>query len=168
MLTQTTTTAIRMLIHVNLKPAGEMASLKSMAEQLGESPTYMAKVARRLVHAGILRALRGKMGGVVLNRPPEAITLLNIFEACQGAILGGSCQETSKLSQTCALHRAGAELREAMVGALSRWTLADLSRQPFPGKELRGHVPCLLEGGQRGLARAASAPTARNVRRRKR
>lgn len=151
MLTQTTITAIRILIHLGSEVAGGAESLKRIAETLGESSTYLVKIARHLVRVGILRSLRGKTGGVVLNRVPKTITLLAVVEACQGTIHGDFCQSTPDLSKACAFHRAGAELHEAISDVLSRWTLADFIKQPYPTRELRGQAPCLLQGGQPGL-----------------
>ena len=152
MLTQTSITAVRMLMHLEREAAGEIASLKEIAETLNESPTYLVKIARHLVRAGILRAQRGQAGGVTLNREPKDITLLAIVEACQGTIHGNFCQDTSDLSKTCALHQAGAELHQAIIKVLSGWTLADFCKRPCPASELRGKVRCLLEGGRPGLS----------------
>jgi len=127
-----------------------------MAEQLGESPTYLAKVARHLVKVGILRAHRGVAGGVTLNRSPDEISLLAIVEACQGAILGDFCQDAEDFDNTCAFHQAGAELHEAIVGILSRWTLAQLLLKPCPSEAGDSQVQCLLEPLRGAKPRAAT------------
>jgi len=116
-----------------------------MAEHLGESPSYLAKVVRHLVRAGILKAHRGVSGGVVLNREPQNITLLAIVEACQGTVLGDFCSEATDLTLTCGFHQAGAELHRAIVGVLSRWTLADFLRRPRPVDGQSAGPRCWLE-----------------------
>ena len=151
MLTQTSVTAVRLLMQLEQGAAGEVASLRLIAEALAESPTYLVKIARHLVRAGILRAQRGQAGGVTLNRAPKEITLLAIVEACQGAIHGNFCQDLSDLSKSCALHQAGAELHQVIIKVLSGWTLADFCRHPCPAGKLRGTTRCLLEGGRPGL-----------------
>lgn len=102
MLTRTTIAAIRALVHVGLHPGDKPLSIRTIAERLGESPTYLAKVARHLVKAGILRAHFGVSGGIELNRQPQAISLRVIVEACQGMILGDFCQEQT--NGVCACH----------------------------------------------------------------
>ncbi len=134
MFIKTSISAIRALGYLGLHSTGCPISPRRMAEELGESPTYLAKVVRHLVRAGILRSHRGASGGVTLNRPPEEISLLSIVEACQGAILASFCQDADELEKTCAFHRAGAEVHQAMVGILSRWTLADLLQSPCPSE----------------------------------
>ncbi len=145
MFTKTSISAIRALTYLGLNSAGQPVSPRHMAERLGESPTYLAKVVRHLVKAGILRAHRGVSGGVTLNRPPDEISLLSIVEACQGAILGDFCQDADRLEKTCAFHQAGAELHGAIVGILSRWTLAELLRKPCPSETHDSRIECLLE-----------------------
>ena len=144
MLTKTSMSAIRTLTSLGLHANGGPYSPRYLAQQLGESPTYLAKVVRHLVKVGILRASRGSAGGVVLAKSPEHVTLLAIVEACQGAVLADFCEEASRLSQTCAFHRASVELHEAIVGVLSRWTLAELLRRPGPSKLLEKQVKCCL------------------------
>jgi Rrf2 family nitric oxide-sensitive transcriptional repressor len=151
MLTQTSVTGVRLLIHLGRMSPGKLASIKQVADDLGESQTYLVKIARHLVKSGILRAHRGQTGGVVLNRAPESVTLLDVVEACQGIIHGTFCQETAHLSRTCALHQAGAELHQAMISTLSKWTLADLMAKDCPSRELQSQAACLLQGGRPGL-----------------
>lgn len=151
MLTQTTITAVRILIHLGRERATDVTSLKETATKLDESPTYLAKIVRHLVRAGILRAHKGKAGGVVLYRSPETVTLLSVVEACQGTIHGDFCQDVSDLSKTCAFHRAAAELHQAIAGVLTRWTLADFIKRSYPTRDLQSPMPCLLQGRRAGL-----------------
>lgn len=144
MLTQTTITAIRTLVYVGRQAGSETFSIRQVADHLGESPTYLAKVTRHLVRAGILKAHRGVMGGIELNRPPQTITLLAIVEACQGAILGDFCQETRTLNGVCAFHAAAAELHQSIVRVLVRWTLDQFIDHPGASGRSRT-LPCLLD-----------------------
>jgi Rrf2 family protein len=145
MLTKTTRSAIRLLTHLGLSGGTEPLSPRVLAGQLGESPTYLGKVARYLVKAGILRSHRGVAGGVVMGRPPEEITLLAIVEACQGTILGDFCEEADDLAKTCAFHQACAELHEAIVSILSKWTLAEFIQHPRPIEMPGKQIPCWLD-----------------------
>ena len=87
MLTQTSVTAIRLLLNLGQVP-NQTVTLKEVARQLHVSPTYLVKVAGHLIRADIVQAVRGQRGGVVLKRPPATITLHDIVVACQGAIKG--------------------------------------------------------------------------------
>jgi Rrf2 family protein len=81
MITKTSLLATRALLFLAKDKEGVVVSPRTIALQLGESQTYMAKVLRSLVKAGVLRAEHGSRGGVLLNREPKHITLLMIVEA---------------------------------------------------------------------------------------
>ncbi len=130
MITKTSLLATRALLCLARDPRGVATSPRSIALQLGESQTYMAKVLRSLVKAGILRAQHGSRGGVLLNRRPREITLLAVVEACQGTIVSNYCDDIADLGTTCAFHRAAVELREEIVAVLSRWNLEQLAKSP--------------------------------------
>jgi Rrf2 family protein len=146
MLTRTSLSAIRSLVYLGLKTDQEPISPRRIAEALQESPTYLAKVASQLVKAGILRAHRGVLGGVTLARNPRSITLLAIVEACQGQFVGSFCSDVPDTTRSCAFHRAGLELYEAVVRVLSKWTLADLIQKPLPAVPIAG-IDCLMTTG---------------------
>jgi Rrf2 family protein len=144
MLTRTSEMAIQVLVALALRGVDGPLSPKALAAPLGVSPTYLAKVTGALGKAGILRAMRGAQGGVLLARKPEEVTLLAIVEACQGRVLADYCEGEAEGHQVCAFHRAMAELHAAVVSTLDRWTLADLLQQPGPAEELKGLVPCKM------------------------
>lgn len=144
MLTQTSETAFRALVFLMVCKTGDPVPPARIAEHIGASPSYTAKVTAALVRAGILRAHRGMKGGVTLARSPEEVTLLDVAEACQGRILGDFCQDFDRLDLVCAYHRAMAELHEAIISTLKRWTLADLAKDPLPAPEIRDTVPCRM------------------------
>lgn len=150
MLTQTSETAVRALIYLALVQSEEPLTPRHIAEHLGTSPTYMAKITRQLVKANILRSQRGAAGGVSLARDPEKITLLAVMEASQGLLVGNYCEEISDhLEPVCAFHRAMKEAHHAVVSVLTRWTLADLMARPGPSD---GNPQCKMgfsgDGGE--------------------
>ena len=145
MLSKTSVSAMRALTFLGLKAARDPISPRVIAAHLGESPTYLAKILRHLVKAGILKSHRGIAGGVTLNRRPEEISLLRIVEACQGEILADFCDGGLVPTQTCAFHQAAEELHSAIVGVLSRWTLAHLLQNPHPAETLSKSAHCWLD-----------------------
>jgi Rrf2 family protein len=158
MLSKTSLLAIRILLQLGAKRGSEPVPPRRLAEELGESPTYLAKVAGHLVRAGIVQAHRGAMGGMVLNRDPRSISLLSIVEACQGAILADFCQPVTQMGDVCAYHKAAVELHRAIVGVLSRWSLAQLLARPAPTGVLAGQLRCyMLSSGATSAARQGAA-----------
>ena len=147
MVTKTTLSAIRALMYISCHEDEGPLSPRKIGQELNESPTYMAKVTRHLVRAGLLRAEKGVKGGVRLNRRPAQITLLEVVQACQGTIVGYYCQRDCDLSLTCSYHRAAAELHEAISGVLSRWTLAQLLKKPASTLKIGGAMTCVMLNG---------------------
>ncbi|MCL4845147.1 MAG: Rrf2 family transcriptional regulator [Acidobacteria bacterium] len=142
MLGKTTLSAIRALLYLTQQQSPACLSPRHIAAALGESPTYLAKVLRHLVKAGVLRAERGATGGVRLAMAPEDVTLLDVVEACQGTIVGDYCQATVADASVCSFHRATRDLHEAITGVLSKWTLAALLATPQRNAEMG--LPCLM------------------------
>lgn len=130
MLTKTSQSAVKALVFMVLEGSAEPVSPRQMADSIGESPSYMAKITQMLVKAGILRAYRGVSGGVTLLRDPKLVTLLDIVEACQGKILGNYCRDSDGMEEVCGYHQAMLELHQETTSVLSRWTLAELAARP--------------------------------------
>ena len=145
MITNTTLSALRALLHLG-HHSPTLIPPRRIAEELGESPTYMSKVTTQLVKAGVLRAERGAKGGVQLAKPPGEITLLDVVRACQGEIVGGYCRSVCEPELVCAFHSAAEQLERAIVESLERWTLRDLLERPRAAGEVELAFPCAMVG----------------------
>ena len=55
----------------------------TLSERLGLSDSYLKKIMRQLVVAGLVDSEAGKKGGFVLKRAPKNISLLDVFEAIE-------------------------------------------------------------------------------------
>lgn len=168
MLTKTAETGIQMLIYMARSPERHQpVPPKTLAAELGHSPSYLAKIAHELARAGLLRTHRGTKGGVVLTRPPAEIRLLDIVQSLQGVLNGDYCQARADALRPCGFHRAMLEIHRSVVEALSRWTLADLAKSPCgtadgtPSPLCRMHaVGGALEVRRAVVARAGRRPAA--------
>jgi len=152
MFTKTALSAIRALIYLASREPFSIEPHRRIAEQLGESPTYMTKVAGLLVKAGILHADKGVNGGVRLNRPANQITLLSVIEACQGAVVGDYCRPGRDPQSTCGFHHAAEELHLAITGVLGKWTIARVMTPPKKGARPDG-LPCIVFANSRNSSR---------------
>ncbi|UCE50201.1 MAG: Rrf2 family transcriptional regulator [Phycisphaerales bacterium] len=52
---------------------------------------YLAKIFQRLVKARLVRAVKGRKRGYVFAKPPEEISLLELFETVEGGPLFDDC-----------------------------------------------------------------------------
>lgn len=76
--------AICLLIMIAHSDDGIPLKSYNISGDLGVSDSYLKKIIRQLVVAGLITSEAGKKGGVCLKRPPDKITLLDIFEAIEG------------------------------------------------------------------------------------
>lgn len=152
MLNQTSELGVNILLFLGLRGRDKgVITPREIADAIGASATYTAKVCGQFVRADILRSQRGAQGGVILHRDPAELTLLEIVESCQGKILPDYCEAVTDIRKVCAYHAAMAELHTAITGVLRKWTLRDLMARPRPTKEpaVAGH--CLITNRWKSL-----------------
>ncbi len=63
----------------------------AIAKAEGIPSGYLAKVFGRLVKAGIVKSVKGRRKGYVFVKPPEEVSLLDMFEAVEGKPLFDDC-----------------------------------------------------------------------------
>ncbi len=61
-------------------------NVKETARQLNASEAHLAKVFQTLHRAGVITSQRGPRGGFILNRPPEDISFLDIYEIVESPV----------------------------------------------------------------------------------
>lgn len=66
-------------------------TVNSIAEATGASRNHLAKVMQTLVKHDIVKSTRGPTGGFTLNKPPEQVSLLDIYECIEGKITSEGC-----------------------------------------------------------------------------
>ncbi|MGC8865240.1 MAG: RrF2 family transcriptional regulator [Bacteroidales bacterium] len=119
--------AASLAIHamVLIARSGKSVNVNVIAQQMGASRNHLAKVMQRLVKDGFVKSTRGPAGGFVLNRPPEDITLLSIYESIEGTIELSGCPLDHKV---CAM---GQCLMEGVIEEATRLVI-----NHFSGKKL--------------------------------
>lgn len=80
MFSQTVEYALRAVVHLAAE-SPNARTVEQLAQATRVSPTYLAKVIQKLVHAGVLRSQRGVGGGVSLNKSPAELTILEVVNA---------------------------------------------------------------------------------------
>ncbi len=66
--------------------ADNHVNVSSLASEMGASRNHLAKVLQQLVKYNFLKSVRGPSGGFVLNKAPDQISVLEIYEAIEGSI----------------------------------------------------------------------------------
>jgi len=68
------------------REAGDAAQVDQIAEATQIPREYLRKLLARLLHAGLVRSVRGRNGGYRLARAAKSITMLDVIEAVEGPI----------------------------------------------------------------------------------
>jgi Rrf2 family protein len=85
------------------------------------------QILRSLVTHGILSSTRGVVGGYLLQRRPEDISLLDLIEAIEGPLVGSVPTSPSLSEPTLTkLRKVMDDVAAAKRDLLSRVTMADL------------------------------------------
>ena len=109
---------------------GQLHSARQISDKLGFSAHHFAKVVQQLVRAGLLETERGPSGGAKLARPPEKITLLEIYVAAGGTPRYTGCLLKHDICQGdgCALGKLMAKENERLILLLKTVTLDSVVR----------------------------------------
>lgn len=127
-LTKYTDYGLRVLMYLGVR-RGSLVTIREIAGGYGISRNHVMKVVNALGHHGYIDTIRGKGGGIRLNRDPESINvgelvrrmesdfeLVECFGAGNRCILAGCCVLPAAIDQALA----------AFLSVLDRYTLADL------------------------------------------
>lgn len=102
---------------------------QEIAAALSVSANHLAKVHQRLVHTGLVFAVRGPGGGFRLAKPAGEITLLSVMEAVDGPFTPSRCllgrPECSRA--TCILGDLSADINERVRTFFTNTTVSQLS-----------------------------------------
>lgn len=91
--------------------------------------SYLENILISLKNNNILTSIRGAGGGFMLRRPPEEITLLDIFEALQGQLNILDCIDdpsSCERSDDCLVRPVWQEMQQAQKEVLQKKTIKDL------------------------------------------
>ncbi len=123
--------ALRALAVLAAEPSHGPLTIRTIARRERLPFAFLAKVAKRLVQAGILRSRSGVCGGLSLAKPPSRITLWQVLLVTHGSLLRTECffyPERSCRGAACPLSCWVREEEERVRTALSRLTLDEVAR----------------------------------------
>lgn len=89
--------AMEAVLYIAYNASAGAISSRDIAARQGLPPRYLEGLMQKLVHAGILRGIRGPKGGYVLAKERRRITLADICMVLQEA---SSDKETAHYSST--------------------------------------------------------------------
>ncbi len=126
--------ALRLMIYIAAfgDEEGKIA-LREVSEREKISLKYLEQLVRPLMHAELLRSVRGKGGGYVLARPADEITAGDILRAAEGTTATVACdglEGACTRADLCSTVKFWTGLEKAIDDYVDGVTLADLARAP--------------------------------------
>jgi Rrf2 family protein len=106
-----------------------LVSVREMQE-LGMPRSFLVKIARDLIEAGIVAAKEGRNGGYYLVRDKSKVTLLDVVVALEGKIATADCVcgKECKRSDKCEHKSLMMQVSMELAAVLEKYTLADFEK----------------------------------------
>ncbi len=133
MLSQKAKYALRALLMLAERPAGEPLLIADIAERQNLPRKFLELILLDLKHHGILHSRRGKNGGYLLARDPAAVTFGEVVRIVDGPLASVLCASQTAYRRcddcrdetTCAIRKVFRRVRDATAAILDHHTLAD-------------------------------------------
>lgn len=113
-------------------------SRRRIAERMSIPDGFLAQILADLSRAGMVRSVKGKLGGYLLSRDAATLTLLAIIEAVEGPSRSDQCVlENRSCSEPgpCLMHAAWSTAQSAFIEVLATTTIVDVAG---PGRPAHG------------------------------
>ena len=148
-LTLFTDYALRSLLYLSWH-GDRPCTVEEISRHFRISADHVTKVMQHLARHGYVRSRRGRRGGAVLARPPEAIRLGDILRDFEQVALLDCLQMEGVcvIERTCRLKRVLAEGQRRMLAYFDEHTLRDLAGPAAPAEarpERTASLPVLME-----------------------
>ncbi|MBM7036717.1 nitric oxide-sensing transcriptional repressor NsrR [Vibrio ulleungensis] len=125
-LTNFTDYALRTLIFLAALPKDELTSISEATELFGVSRNHMVKVINKLGQLGYVHTVRGKNGGIRLNKLPKEIRVGDVVRDLEPLQLVNCSVEFCHITPACRLKEKLAAAKQAFLAELDECTIEDL------------------------------------------
>jgi Rrf2 family transcriptional regulator, cysteine metabolism repressor len=105
-----------------------LTRLEDLAQREAVSGNFLVQILNDLRRAGLIESRRGQSGGYLLARPPESITLRQVVDAVDPALL--QCSVSSDGESGASVRNAWDQVSASLQQALDRITLETLASNP--------------------------------------
>jgi Rrf2 family protein len=104
----------------------KLFSTREIASILHVSENHLAKILQRLVKDNLIASIRGPKGGFKLNKLPDQIKLIDIYESIDGILKPSNCLLGQQICNgNCILGELISSINNQVVECFSNKLLAD-------------------------------------------
>ncbi len=129
-LSTTTDYGTRALLDLAMNASGGAVKLGDIAQRQGIPRPYLSQLMRPLVSAGLVRSVRGPVGGFSLAQPPAKISMREVYATLEGNSGGhgrAHGADNDALATVAVVRDFWRELDDSVNRVLSATTLEDLA-----------------------------------------
>jgi Rrf2 family cysteine metabolism transcriptional repressor len=141
--------AMRALLVLGQRYGKGVVRIQTISAEQNIPKKFLEQILNDLKSLGAVESRRGASGGYRLARPPQNITLASVVRHIEGALAPVSCvserfyeQCTCPNEALCPIRDVMKEVRQSIVEALERSTVADLCDR---AKRLNAMQPSALD-----------------------
>jgi len=123
--------AIRIMLELVRQDGERRLSVRELAETQGVPYAFARGIQRDLVAAGLVRAVRGSKGGLLLGRDARELTLLDVVNAIQGETGCSVCTSDPDWCDRmggCCVHAVWSDVDRLVNELLARQDLVSLAK----------------------------------------
>ena len=127
-ITRYTDYSLRVLLYLAVK-GEQLSTITEISESYGLSKNHLMKIVQQLSAKGYLLAIRGKFGGIRLDKPINEINigaLVRDFEEHNKLVECFSDDNQCIITSSCALKQMFSQAQESFLKTLDNYTLSDL------------------------------------------
>jgi Rrf2 family protein len=133
-ITAKTDYATRAVLALVMAGDGQSLKLAEIAERTAVPASYLEQIMTQLRGAGIVRSVRGPLGGYRLNHQPHEITLGRVVRLFQGQLAPIACATRSSpaycpMEVGCSLKGVWQQVRDATIDILEKADFAKLAAE---------------------------------------
>lgn len=113
-------------------PNGGFRKLREISQDMNLPRSYTPQILGILGRAGLAESRAGQSGGYRLGRDPKDVSLLEVIEAAEGALLSRNCPMRGgpcRWDDVCALHSTWLRTSEAIRSTLAKTSLAQVAAE---------------------------------------
>lgn len=130
-LTNYTDYSLRVLIFLSTRKDGALSNIKEISDAYGISRNHLTKIIHELGKLGYVETVRGRNGGVRLNKAPQDVNIGKLVRRTEEDFNLLECfdpeHNTCILSPICRFKSILNEALNAFFTVLDQYTLADIT-----------------------------------------
>lgn len=122
--------ALRAMLFLARMDPTKRAATSQIAEMQHIPPSFLAKIISQLSIAGLIHTSRGARGGVLLARPAEQISVLEVVEAIDGPMELNECTSGASgcpFGENCPLRPIWCDTQRELIEKLRNTNFAQLA-----------------------------------------